>query len=439
MSLKRKRKTQIKEKELEKVLLCSAIFFLFGIAVRKEEVLIAVILAMNLYCVIKSWKNDMMLVICGFMAWSNWSVLAFFWMHDMFPFSYDAYFWIAQFQDTMYHGLNCIYIMSAVIFSFFPKVMTGVPMQTVFIAGRSKSNVKVWGFILGIIALFFWRVALCIRLQGFTESSVYEYIIVLFILGYYYSGNCRLASRILTLLLMLNVVFIVINGDRGLAVELAVVLFTVSFNNRIPKACLVFMGLIAIIGLNAVGMWRNLSQFDISFIIKSVKVLFETGAVLDTAYSAGASGLIITKLANDYSLFGRWILFVKFIMTIFAGSSAVGLDSNLVWLGYWEYPYATGGGILPYYGFFYLGYIGVALLGIVVAKYISMIAGVADETNDLKKCISVYIACTVANWYLYTPLPLFRGVLLLSLVYMISRLRWDSASGRISKKYLLVK
>ena len=80
-------------------------------------------------------------------------------------------------------------------------------------------------------------------------------------------------------------------------------------------------------------------------------------------------------------------------------------------------------GVLPYYFYFYFGWIGVIIIAIYVSRFISMCDNLNNENNyGLKKCISVYFLISVPRWYLYSSSPLTRGVILLTIVFMINEM-----------------
>lgn len=123
------------------------------------------------------------------------------------------------------------------------------------------------------------------------------------------------------------------------------------------------------------------------------------------------------KFRNRYAIGERLLLFAKYIISIFIGSNAMTEDVDLSKLALNAFPYHGGGGVLPNYGFFYLGVIGVILLALLVTRYFTVIAKTNSKSSGLCKCITVYILASMMKWYLYSPAPLLRGVLLLSVVY----------------------
>lgn len=67
------------------------------------------------------------------------------------------------------------------------------------------------------------------------------------------------------------------------------------------------------------------------------------------------------------------------------------------------------GGVLPYYFFFYLGWIGVIAIGMYVSYLISLCNKIESKNcSGLVKCISIYTMITAPRWFLYSSTPLTR-------------------------------
>jgi hypothetical protein len=64
-----------------------------------------------------------------------------------------------------------------------------------------------------------------------------------------------------------------------------------------------------------------------------------------------------------------------------------------------------------------LGIIGVFVSAVLVAFYLNKVIGLGVDSSGYMKCLAVWIVSTNFRWYLYTPLPLLRGVLFLTIAY----------------------
>ena len=76
-----------------------------------------------------------------------------------------------------------------------------------------------------------------------------------------------------------------------------------------------------------------------------------------------------------------------------------------------------GGGLIPFYFYFYLGGIGIVLAACLVASYLNIVINLEEQSSGYFKCLSVWVVSTTFRWYLYSPIGLLRGVLFLTIAY----------------------
>jgi hypothetical protein len=289
-----------------------------------------------------------------------------------------------------------------------------------FFLNNNPSNNLLVGVILIVLILIFF--------YGFTKpdtigergkpSTIYEYSIILFIVAFYYS-QAR-ANRVFLVVLILS--YIVQNmsyGGRATAIQLIICLFLIFFEKKIsPIQAMPFL-IAAIIIFTAVGNYRTSLTLNSSLIKNIIKTLSNSGFINDTAYSSYFTSQTFILVSHKVTLTERFDLFLRFILSMFLGGTKVP-NSNLSNYTHQYYIHYYGG-VLPYFGFFYFGIIGVVLIVLLIRYYNQYIINQKYSENGLKKCLSVYIVSTVPRWYLYSPSPLLRGVLLTIIVYYIAR------------------
>lgn len=421
-TLSHNNKWYVKQNIIIKLFIVALVTLVAGLYLQSYVALAWIIIAMNMWCIKESWRNNSLLIISLFITYCNFSIVRYFWTAPDTVGQVFNYGWFRQFDETMALGLYILFVFNAILFIFFPNCIKQEKNEQVFrVRNNNSSNIMSLAIIALIGLITVWKIMLLLRTGEYTESAIYEYMTILFIVAYYHASDNRNVSFVISALIILNILFVFINGDRGAAINFALVLYASIFQNKIPKKVF-FIGLIAgIVGLNAIGMWRGMYAFDISIFVRSIGNMISKGLTLDTAFAAEAAGLAILMFSGDVVFSERIHYFIKYIEYIFIGSK-VGTDANLSKLSYYAYPHHNGGGVLPYYAHFYLGMIGVVLLALLLVKYLSIIAKTNRNTSGIKKCIAVYIFATVTNWYLYSPAPLFRGMLILFIVYCFSRI-----------------
>ena len=159
---------------------------------------------------------------------------------------------------------------------------------------------------------------------------------------------------------------------------------------------------------------------SISDVIQSMAKVAETGLTWDTAYSSWHTTLAF-YLFKDAFRPNTLYLFSQWVLSMFLGGSTV-VDSNLAELTH-EYYLQYYGGVLPGFASFYLGVPGVVLIALYVSLLIRRVSYIAmprgNKSNDVSRLCALYFVTTVPRWFLYSPSPLFRGMLLALIVFKV--------------------
>lgn len=375
---------------------------------------------MNCYCAYTLRHNNIAFAAMAFILFCNYSIFAYFWFELFGSPIVNTYISWLKYPNVMQTGLNVLFFFSATLYCVLPLYADNT--VCIYFAGEDKGKNPFMGllFLAGIIFIIGISMYLTYRSGVYTERTIYEYTIVLYILVLYHIGRKKPLTYLLFGVMAIDIMFILINGDRGHALQLIVMVYGIFLHDKLPRWTLVLPLIIGIIGMNAVGIWRGQGTFSIEVLMNSLTSLQNRKFVLDTAYAAEGSGLGMVYLSGIYGWGERLRLLTVYILSIFVGSSVLSPDADLSTIVINEGLYASGGGVLPNYGYFYLGYFGVILLGILVCYYIGLMTKDTRKISGLKQCISVYVFSTITNWYLYSPAPLIRGVLLLTILYFFS-------------------
>ncbi len=411
---------KIKATHIMKLLIAMTIYMIFGIIVRSNYIIAIAILLFNVGCMIKARNRNILLIICFFISYCSYSLLIYYLLPGYAEITHTRYIWFAQYDGLIEKGIYVIYVFSATLFAFFPKINKPKKYSSLFYSKGNARPIMASIFTAGIFLITGWSLLTTFRTGIFPTSTIYEYMTILFILAYYHAASNKHMQRIVTALLLFNVAYVLISGDRMPAIQFAMVFYANYLECKIKKSVLIPGLIVGIIGLNALGMWRGMYQFSLSVFANSMSRLLGTMFILDTAYAAEGGGLAILLLAKDYSFVERAYKFFIYIAYIFVGARVTGRKANIVLDAVDRYGHFNGGGVLPNYGYFYLGTLGVFLLAMLVVAYFRVIAKVEDNSGGYSKCLSVYIFSTVMAWYLYSPSPLIRGVFLLSVCYLLS-------------------
>jgi len=246
-------------------------------------------------------------------------------------------------------------------------------------------------------------------------TSYYSYGLIAILIGYANTGNSIIKKNILYFLASLYVIQDLIYGGRKTLFELAVLMIILKFGNKIKPLKVLLFGLVGYVLYTAVGVYR--SHYDINMVSfdSVLQVLIGRKFVFDTpvgAYYASATHVYASSIM-DFSFKIR--SFIDFVLQIIFGGSSTGIGTLSAYISR-NLTGNMGGGILPTHFFFWFGWLGVVLIASIITLLLNL-----SLNNEYKKYLSLVFTCSITNWYLYTPLVLFRmDIFAVTVIYFMT-------------------
>lgn len=248
-------------------------------------------------------------------------------------------------------------------------------------------------------------------------TSVYEYSYILFLFIILYSGNDKIKKIIIYTIASIFIIQDFYYGGRVTSIQITLVIVTTLFIDKVNMKNLLIGIFFVVILMSAISIYRlsySLQNINLSDIIANLKedLFVDSTAV----YAYGSS---ITHIAGkDYFSLQECITsMIGFIVNIFFGSNSklakMGNVTKLV------YPIYTniGGGIIFSHFYFWMGWFGVILIPALISLLINKLF---QSKKEIHRLMIIGIIATVPRWYLYTPLILFRAVIIfIPIGYMI--------------------
>lgn len=434
--LKNKEKTISGSRMIFKIL-CTAVSMVFLLILDKPYKInygLFWVLFLNIYLLIVTFSDAGAFIVSIFLFVFNYSILS-----ANYIFNIDSMFLTDSYTKYALTGFKILLVFMTVIVlfindkSFFDGSMILRTHTTAMFDREESGNLLIaFGYLLVLALVFvFAYTRPSEKGERGEPSALYEYSIVIFIIGYYFFGKIKAYKLCSTALLFLFALQNMVYGGRITALQLAVVLFLYLFDGKfVPWRIIIPLGLIGIVLFVMIGSQRGGFSLSLGGMIDAIGSIFKEGASIDTAYSAYYTSLSFIKTEEMLSFGERFAMFLKFCLSMIAGGSKVP-DSNLseytrqFFIHYY-------GGVLPFYGHFYLGFVGVILFGVIVVLYMNLILRNKKRKNGVGACVSAYVIATVPRWYLYSPSSLIRGVALLATVYFLTYFA-DSISKRIKQ------
>lgn len=388
------------------------IFFyaIFGLATDMTPISYVFVLMANIYMMICSRRNFLLFIVAFILFFSNYSII-----YANFAGTIDNVFTSHISEESFVISLNVLTLINVFVCLFvrWERISRGF-VNNVFVDYERNDPLILVLLSFMLIPIFFLGFTVPeVEGERGSPSAAYEYASILFILFFYYSGNKKWYIRSGLALVGIYSLQSFIFGGRIEAIQFILVTFIMLFMHKIsmPKV-MVAMGAMFIL-MSIIGQVRGellAGNADVASILSS---LAESGFALDTAYSAYYTSESFIFIIDKFTSVEILLFFWEFIKSIFVGSNPDILLSSLSK----NYVFHYGGGVLPFYFYFYLGILGIFIIGILVSFYLNKVIALSSMSSGYMKCLSVWVVSTTFRWYLYTPLPLLRGVLFMTIAY----------------------
>lgn len=245
-------------------------------------------------------------------------------------------------------------------------------------------------------------------------SPLYEYSSLLFLFAYYFSGKSKMRVFLITCLITLFILQDFYYGGRVTSVQLIFLFLVTIFIQKLSFKFILIGGFVGMLLQSLVSAYRasySLDSINLINIFTDLKKGYFVFSTPIAAYYASATHVAAFQIAP---LNIRLSSLFAFIISIFVGSkNELGNVTEYVTNHYFG---SIGGGIIPTHFYFWLGWAGVILISIVLVLLMNKLGGLK---NDFQKLCAITVILTVPRWYLYSPLSLFRPLILMSVLYII--------------------
>lgn len=369
-----------------------------------------VLLVLSVYAVYCQRNNVLMMLLNIVLLYFNYSLVAsVYWNTGSLDPIFSSYSWNEFLRginiELVFFGTYVVFLRENNVIDNRVFLQRGKPVYCVVIACAA--------YIVLAPFLFYHTEAFGTR--G-VVTAFYEYSLIVLIVAL---CLCNRDIKAIGLLLAASVWLIVhgiLHGERVLALQLMIVwglylLLHVLTVKLIIPACIG-----GIFFFTVFGMYRGLSDLDGNVLESVFNSLLRGGLANDTSYAAYQTSMNILRFADITSLWNRLLYFLKYLLYIVAGSAVPDVNLSILAL---EVGGHGGGGWLPTYAYFWLGYIGVIAAGVGLAWLVNTTTNLQKRRSYLNY-LALYIVATSPRWYLYSPSPLTRGLLMFTLFFVVA-------------------
>lgn len=372
-------------------------------------------LSINCYDLYKCRNNWIFLLIMIFLLYFNYSI---FIANYISPIE-SVYTNLSVMGNAVSKtSLRCLFLFTTLINLYLPKRICKIKISNMFIENKENNNIIQMGIIISLIVIIIISFSLSLGSSTRQESSsIIEYSLILMIIGFYYAGRnkvCRVIIIVLSILLCLSTI---LNGDRIISLSILAALFLILVSDKFNLKRTLPIAFLGLLIFTCIGELRKNITVSIDGLFKAFDQLLSTKLANDTSYAAYYSSMTFLQYAETITFSSRITFFLSFFLSILLGSSVpnsnltIYIQNNFTWQG--------GGGLFPVYSYFYLGIAGVFLFSLIFI-YIFKLANNKSLSNE-NLIYLIYIVSMTPRWYLYTPINLFRSLLIMVVVFKCSK------------------
>ena len=265
------------------VLLSSLIMMIICSDVSKLKYLGIHIVIISILYMIELRKYILSFIVGLFLAWFNYSIV-----YANYFSKIDSFFLGDAYNEVSITGLRvlCLFTTILYVLSNFQSLYENKSEYIDFSYSNESSSIIAIGYIV---------VLTLILIYGFTRptvsgergspSTIYEYSISFFIVGYYYFRHHKLYIIISSFLLFLFALQNLIYGGRITALQELIIFLVLFVNKRTTPDYkkILPLGAIGLILFSAIGFFRaNISLSSEQF-VETVNGMKKTGLALDTS------------------------------------------------------------------------------------------------------------------------------------------------------------
>lgn len=368
------------------------------------------VLLANIYMVISSRRNFLLFIVAFILFFSDYSII-----YANFAGTIDSVFTTRLSEKTFVMSMNVLTLFNLFLLLFvrWERINPGF-VDNIFINENKQDNLILYILYALLIPIFFLGFTIPeVEGQRGSHSTAYEYSAILFLLFFYYCGYQKWHIRLGLFLVVVYSLQSFIFGGRIEAIQFLLVTYIMLFMHRISMPKVIFAMVVMFALMSIIGQVRGELLSGNADVVLILSSLAERGFALDTAYAAYYTSESFVYIIDKFTPQKIMVLFWEFVKSVVIGSNQ---DMLLTSISF-EYVYHYGGGILPFYFYFYLGITGILVSSLLVAYYLNKILRLRADSSGYMKCLTIWIVSTTFRWYLYTPLPLLRGVLFLTIAY----------------------
>lgn len=372
------------------------------------------IMAVDLYIIFKVRKNQLLLFIYLCIIYFDYSVIFGKYIGQPIQRLSLVYLQIPPESEVRSIGLMCLLLFQIVIALLLPKIKKNQPLDCdTFSSSDFTSYIVTMICAVMVLGYLFLNSIISAR-------TIYEYAIIMFCIGFYITKNNNVCRSLLIGFMIVSTLVNMYQGGRVISLMPMISYFVIYIIHKIKSRTLIVSFASVVILFTFFGLYGDLIEANSSNHTVSItdlkNTMVERKFTLDTAVSSYWTSLTEIAVAKDVPVSER----VKNGVDFFTKYTLLGKKSNYIQIYYISIKRFTHyyGGFIQGYFYYWFGYLGVIMIAVYISFFVRMINKIDEKSSHYTKILAIYILATIPRWYLYYPTILFRGILLLTIVYL---------------------
>lgn len=263
------------------------------------------------------------------------------------------------------------------------------------------------GFMILIFSFYFGIDKSIIGVYSSNTNPLYEYSLVIYLFCWLYFDR-KWAHTILIFYAILYCVQALLYGDRSSCFPMILLNMLLLWKRDYNMKYIIIIGIGGILFGNAIDIFRNSGTL---FSLDVFKEVLDRGLFVNTISYAFYGGTQIVRYGlyttNNISHF-----FSYFVSLFLGGGSDVTLTVIANASGFVN----KGGGMSHIYFYYWFGYLGTIIFGIIIAKIINY---AYNHQNKMANIMQLMIITFLFRWFLYYPITFFRTALIIPAVLFV--------------------
>ena len=371
------------------------------------------LLTINILTIIKVRRNWYLLISTGVISYCNYSIVYANHLNKL-----QTYFTTFSSEPVAVTGVNILLLFAYLLLLLMPRVKNHpkYPQALVVNNRYNLPMVLALSCVLVFILYFGFTRPAVAGMRG-SPSTYYEYSLIILVIAVFYAGKNKGAHLLINIIMAAYALQNFVYGGRVTGVQI-IICWVLCYG--IDKLSLLKAAPIALIGfmlLSMIGSMRANFVLNFDNMRDAILNILNSGGTLDTAYSAYFTSLTFVEVRDIIAFSQRIEMLGAWALSMFLGGSVPNSNLAVFTRNYYVHYY---GGVLPFFGYFYLGIPGIVAFALYIKRLCGRFVSVSAKSKGLLRCIAIYVTSTSLRWYLYSPSQIVRGVMILTVCYILA-------------------